>query len=83
EEYRGYYAGFSMIRLMQALGAFGFRGLYEKKPTFTGSIVPAVALLTELVDSGSIPVDLNELFHTVRQIKEVKMFNELSINSIG
>ena len=51
EEFRGYFTGFSMIRLMQALGAFGFRGLYEKKPTFTGSIVPAVILLIQLIDS--------------------------------
>lgn len=81
DEYRGYYAGFSMIRLMQALGAFGFRGLYEKKPTFTGSIVPAVGLLTELVDSKSIPVGLDELFQTVKQITGVKMYNELELNS--
>jgi aminoglycoside/choline kinase family phosphotransferase len=77
EKFRGYYAGFSMIRLMQALGAFGFRGLYEKKPTFTGSIVPAVSLLMELVDSGRMPVHLDELFHTVRDIPGVKIYNDL------
>ncbi len=56
DEFTGYFTGFSMIRLMQALGAFGFRGLYEKKPTFTGSIVPAVILLIELIDSRKLPV---------------------------
>jgi len=66
-----------MIRLMQALGAFGFRGLYEKKPTFTGSIVPAVKLLIELIDSGQLPVSLNELFQTVRSIPGVKIYGEL------
>ncbi len=79
DEYRGYYAGFSMIRLMQALGAFGFRGLYEKKPTFTGSIIPAVELLLQLVDSSQIPIHLDELFATVRAIPEVKMYNNLKI----
>ncbi len=79
DEYRGYYAGFSMIRLMQALGAFGFRGLYEKKPTFTGSIIPAVGLLLQLVDSSQIPIPLDELFATVRAIPEVKMYNNLKI----
>ena len=77
EKFTGYYAGFSMIRLMQALGAFGFRGLYEKKPTFTGSIVPAVKLLIELIDSGQLPVSLNELFQTVRSIPGVKIYGEL------
>jgi aminoglycoside/choline kinase family phosphotransferase len=77
KEFRGYYAGFSMIRLMQALGAFGFRGLYEKKPTFTGSIVPAVKLLIQLIDSEQLPVSLLELFHTVKQIPCVQIFKTL------
>jgi aminoglycoside/choline kinase family phosphotransferase len=79
-EFRGYYAGFSMIRLMQALGAFGFRGLYEKKPTFTGSIVPAVKLLIQLIDSEQLPVSLLELFQTVRSIPGVQIYNELERN---
>jgi aminoglycoside/choline kinase family phosphotransferase len=76
-DFRGYYAGFSMIRLMQALGAFGFRGLYEKKPTFTGSIVPAVKLLIQLIDSGQLPVSLLELFQTVRLIPGVEIYKKL------
>jgi aminoglycoside/choline kinase family phosphotransferase len=79
-EFRGYYAGFSMIRLMQALGAFGFRGLYEKKPTFTGSIVPAVNLFIQLVDSEQLPVSLLELFQTLRLIPEVQIYKELDRN---
>ena len=77
EEFRGYFAGFSMIRLMQALGAFGFRGLYEKKPTFTGSIVPAVKLLVQVVDSEQLPVSLPELFQTVRSIPGLQVYKDL------
>jgi aminoglycoside/choline kinase family phosphotransferase len=77
KEFRGYYAGFSMIRLMQALGAFGFRGLYEKKPTFTGSIVPAVKLLIQLIDSEQLPVSVPELFQTVRLIPDVAIYRKL------
>jgi aminoglycoside/choline kinase family phosphotransferase len=77
EEFRGYYAGFSMIRLMQALGAFGFRGLYEKKPTFTGSIVPAVKLLVQIIDSGSMPVKLPELYQTVKLVPDVPIYTAL------
>jgi aminoglycoside/choline kinase family phosphotransferase len=77
-EFRGYYAGFSMIRLMQALGAFGFRGLYEKKPTFTGSIVPAVKLLIQLIDSKELPLSLTELFQTIKLVPGVQIYNELN-----
>jgi aminoglycoside/choline kinase family phosphotransferase len=83
EEFRGYYAGFSMIRLMQALGAFGFRGLYEKKPTFTGSIVPAVKLLIQLIDSKELPLSLAELFHTVKLIPEVQIYKELEKGKVA
>jgi aminoglycoside/choline kinase family phosphotransferase len=78
-QFKGYFAGFSMIRLMQALGAFGFRGLYEKKPTFTVSIVPAVKLLIQLIDSEQLPVLLSELFQTVRSIPGLPIYNELEL----
>lgn len=58
EKYQG---AFTLIRLMQALGAFGFRGLHENKPTFNESIVPAVRLMNELFESDVIHIDLPEL----------------------
>lgn len=78
EKFPGYYTGFSMIRLMQALGAFGFRGLYEKKPTFTGSIVPAVTLFNQLIESEQLPLSLPELFKTVSLIPELRIYKELA-----
>jgi hypothetical protein len=65
---------------MQALGAFGFRRLYEKKPTFTGSIVPAVKLLIQLIDSEQLPIVITELIQTVRLIPGVQIYNELEKN---
>ena len=82
EEFTGYFTGFSMIRLMQALGAFGFRGLYERKPTFTGSIVPAVILLIQLIDSGKLPLSLPELTQTARAIPGVQIYKELELAKI-
>lgn len=37
-EFRKYYFPFALIRVIQVLGAYGFRGLYEKKPHFLSSI---------------------------------------------
>jgi hypothetical protein len=78
QKFRGYYEGFSMIRLMQALGAFGFRGLYEKKPTFTDSIIPGVTLLLEVISSAENHVKLPELYQTIRSIPNSQMFIRLS-----
>lgn len=77
-KFRGYYTGFSMIRIMQALGAFGFRGLYEQKPTFTDSIVPGVKLLIHVIESAQNHISLPELFRTVRAIQCTPMFDKLA-----
>lgn len=79
--FRGYYSGFSMIRIMQALGAFGFRGLYEKKPTFTESIVPGVRILNQIASEAENHVSLPELFKTIRAIPATQLFRDLSKNS--
>ena len=78
DKFRGYYAGFSMIRVMQALGAFGFRGLYEQKPTFTESIVPGVHLLSQIINQAERHVALPELYRTVRSIPESQLFRKLA-----
>jgi aminoglycoside/choline kinase family phosphotransferase len=80
QKFRGYYSGFSMIRVMQALGAFGFRGLYEQKPTFTDSIVPGVKLLNQIIDKAENHIMLSELFSTVRSIPDTPIFVRLSEN---
>ena len=77
EKFRGYYTGFSMIRIMQALGAFGFRGLYEQKPTFTDSIVPGVNLLLKIVSQSENHIRLPELYSAARAIPESGIFKKL------
>ncbi len=77
EKFRGYYSGFSMIRVMQALGAFGFRGLYEQKPTFTESIVPGVSIFLQIIVSARDHINLPELYHSVESIPDSKLFREL------
>src|SRR5512133_3839260 len=77
KKFRGYYTGFSMIRIMQALGAFGFRGLYEQKPTFIESIVPGVDLLIKVSESAEDHLKVPELYNTVRAIPKTPMFKNL------
>ena len=55
------YPYFGVVRLLQALGAYGFRGLYEKKPNFTESIPSGVRQLDRLFASGKLPEKLPEL----------------------
>ncbi len=69
--FKSYYQAYTLCRLMQALGAFGFRGLIEKKPGFTESIPPALAMIQEILDEWAIPVaipELQEVFHRMQAI---------------
>jgi aminoglycoside/choline kinase family phosphotransferase len=55
------YRIFGIVRLLQALGAYGFRGLYERKPGFTDSIPPAVRQLNRLFGLDELRKELPEL----------------------
>jgi aminoglycoside/choline kinase family phosphotransferase len=77
QKFRGYYSGFSMIRLMQALGAFGFRGLYEQKPTFSETLVPAVFLLQNVAATASGHINLPELYSAINASSHTPLFKTL------
>jgi aminoglycoside/choline kinase family phosphotransferase len=56
-----YYYGYVYIRLMQAMGAYGFRGLYEKKELFLQSIPKALEHLKWLRSNIKLPGSFPEL----------------------
>ncbi len=56
-----YFHAAVLLRLMQALGAFGFRGVVEHKPGFKESIPPALDLIEELIQDWNLPLPLKEI----------------------
>jgi aminoglycoside/choline kinase family phosphotransferase len=76
-QFMGYYQGFVLIRLMQAMGAFGFRGIVEKKPGFMESIPPALVMFTELLENWSLPVEIPELKACFRRMIDSVYLNQL------
>ena len=56
-----FFRGFSLIRLLQAMGAYGYRGFYERKPHFLQSVPYAIRNLERLLAEGGLPVALPEL----------------------
>jgi aminoglycoside/choline kinase family phosphotransferase len=61
KKFKEFYYGYVLIRIMQALGAYGFRGFYEKKEHFLQSIPYALDNLKWLLANTSIPVKIPTL----------------------
>jgi aminoglycoside/choline kinase family phosphotransferase len=63
-----HYYAYVYVRIMQALGAYGFRGFYERKPHFLQSVPYALKNLRWLLHNVTVPVALPTLldaFHSM------------------
>jgi hypothetical protein len=61
ERFLHHYYAYVYIRLMQALGAYGFRGYYERKAHFLASIPFALKNVRWLLKNVTLPVELPAL----------------------
>ncbi|UCG77039.1 MAG: phosphotransferase [Gemmatimonadota bacterium] len=69
ERFREHLTGFVLVRLMQALGAYGYRGFYERKPRFLQSVPFAARYLGELLEK-ELPLSLPEIESVFGRIVE-------------
>jgi len=58
--FRSQYNGYVLIRLLQVLGAYGFRGLFERKAQFLTSIPLALRNLREFFQHQSLGISVPE-----------------------
>jgi aminoglycoside/choline kinase family phosphotransferase len=58
EEFMRHYYAYVYVRIMQALGAYGFRGFYERKPHFLQSVPYALKNLRWLLQYAELPIAL-------------------------
>lgn len=77
EEFKSNLQLFAIIRLMQALGAFGLRGVVEKKPNFVSCIPYATASLFNIFTESSLSREYSEIYKAVRAIKKSKYIETL------
>ena len=70
-EFDKYYNAFILLRLLQVLGAYGFRGLIQKKQHFIESIPYALNELISLRDNLDFPFETKELSNVLNQIDKL------------
>jgi aminoglycoside/choline kinase family phosphotransferase len=70
EKFCKYYYGFVLIRILQALGTYGFRGYYEKKSHFLLSIPFAIKNLKYIIPKFQFSAKIPTLTRVIQQIIE-------------
>jgi RNase adaptor protein for sRNA GlmZ degradation len=63
-----HYYAYVYVRIMQALGAYGFRGFYERKPLFLQSVPYALRNLCWLLRNVELPIALPTLMESFRSM---------------
>jgi len=74
ETFRSQYNGYVLIRLLQVLGAYGFRGLFERKAHFLTSIPLALQNLKWFVNNQNVGITLPEF----KKVLEICISDEVS-----
>lgn len=69
------YYGFVLIRMLQTLGAYGFRGLFERKPHFISSIPFALNNLKYFLENIKFPIRLPELQKVLHAMVDDEIIN--------
>jgi hypothetical protein len=69
-EFKERYYGFVLIRMLQVLGTYGFRGLIERRTHFIESIIPAMNNVRWFLENIQLKVELPELYGVLKQLAD-------------
>jgi len=77
KEFTGYFHAYVFVRIMQAMGAYGFRGLYENKTHFLKSIPFALVNLNYLLKNYKLDIHVPELIKALTHVTESKFLQNI------
>ena len=68
KQFTAYFNAFSLIRIMQAMGAYGYRGYFERKAHFLQSAPYAIRNIRYLLSQNALPDNLPELRRVLQTV---------------
>jgi aminoglycoside/choline kinase family phosphotransferase len=78
QKFREHFTGYVLIRIMQAMGAYGFRGFYEKKEHFLKSIPYAIENLKTILKSQMIQTEFPVLTEVLLEVTQSQRLLQLT-----
>jgi hypothetical protein len=78
-----HYYAYVYVRILQALGAYGFRGFYERKPHFLQSVPYALKNLEWLAANVKLPIALPALMDSLAGMSKSEMLKGLGDTAHG
>jgi aminoglycoside/choline kinase family phosphotransferase len=78
-----HYYSYVYVRIMQALGAYGFRGFYERKAHFLQSVPYALKNLRWLAENAPLPIALPTLMEAFKGMMSSEKLTGLAIPAAG
>jgi aminoglycoside/choline kinase family phosphotransferase len=78
ERFMEHYYAYVYVRIMQAMGAYGFRGFFERKAHFLQSVPYALRNLQWLLGNARVGIELPALMDAFRRIVASETLQKLS-----
>ncbi len=83
EAFMEHYYAYVYVRILQALGAYGFRGFYERKPHFLESVPYALKNLRWLAEHVKLPIALPALLDALERMSTSEKLQNLAAPAAG
>lgn len=77
-QFKAHYRGYVLIRVLQTLGSYGFRGFFERRPHFLDSIPYALENVREILEANDLPIQLPALFQALRDALQSEVLVSIS-----
>jgi len=78
EKFRKYYPGFVLIRILQAMGSYGYRGFYEQKSHFLTSVPYALRNVEYLLGNAEMNVEIPHLREVLLSLPDSEKLKAIS-----